>query len=44
VASFINGLFGTKHPLDSKVEYQGTETVSKDLRRRMTAVTEKQTA
>jgi hypothetical protein len=35
VASFINGLFGTKHPLDSKVDYLNTETVSKNLRRQM---------
>jgi hypothetical protein len=32
VVSFINGLFGTKHPLDSAVEYLSTETVSKKLR------------
>jgi hypothetical protein len=34
VVSFINGLFGTKHPPDSKVGYLSTETVSNDLRRR----------
>jgi len=32
IVSFINGLFGTKHPLDSTVEYLSTETVSKKLR------------
>jgi hypothetical protein len=32
VVSFINGLFGTKHPPDSAVEYLPTETVSKKLR------------
>jgi hypothetical protein len=35
VINFINGLFGTKHPLDSKVEYPSTENVSKKLRRLM---------
>jgi hypothetical protein len=33
VINFINGLFGTEHPLDSKVEYPNTEYVSKKLRR-----------
>jgi hypothetical protein len=32
VVSFINGLFGTKYPPDSPVEYLSTETVSKKLR------------
>jgi hypothetical protein len=32
IVSFINGLFGTKHPPDSTVEYLSTETVSKKLR------------
>jgi hypothetical protein len=32
VVSFINGLFGTKYPRDSTVEYLSTETVSKKLR------------
>jgi hypothetical protein len=35
VINFINGLFGTKYPLDSKVEYPNTENVSKKLRRLM---------
>jgi hypothetical protein len=35
VINFINGLFGTKHPLDSKVEYPNTENVSRKLRRLM---------
>ncbi|GHV34381.1 hypothetical protein FACS1894187_04840 [Synergistales bacterium] len=33
VIQFINGLFGTNHPLDSTVDYPNTETVSKKLRR-----------
>jgi hypothetical protein len=33
VVQFINGLFGADHPLDSKVEYSNTETVSRKLRR-----------
>jgi hypothetical protein len=32
VVSFINGLFGTKHPPDSHVTHLGTETVSKEFR------------
>jgi hypothetical protein len=32
IVSFINGLFGTKYPPDSTVEYLSTETVSKKLR------------
>jgi hypothetical protein len=32
VINFINGLFGTDHPLDSTVEYPNTENVSKKLR------------
>ncbi|MDR1649111.1 MAG: hypothetical protein LBR71_02525, partial [Synergistaceae bacterium] len=35
VVQFINGLFGTNHPLDSTVEYPNTENVSKKLRRIM---------
>jgi hypothetical protein len=35
VVSFINGLFGTKYPRSSTVEYLSTETVSKKLRRLM---------
>jgi hypothetical protein len=35
VVSFINGLFGTKYPPDSKVEYQPTETVTKQLKRHL---------
>ncbi|MDR3353825.1 MAG: hypothetical protein LBO21_02155 [Synergistaceae bacterium] len=35
VIQFINGLFGTNHPLDSSVEYPNTENVSKKLRRLM---------
>jgi hypothetical protein len=34
VISFINGLFRTKHPLDSNIEPLNTETISKDLRLR----------
>jgi hypothetical protein len=34
VVSFINGLFHSRHPLDSNVEHLGTETISKELRRR----------
>jgi hypothetical protein len=33
VVQFINGLFGTNHPLDSKVEYPSTESVSRKLRK-----------
>ncbi|GHS94722.1 hypothetical protein AGMMS50276_08070 [Synergistales bacterium] len=33
VIQFINGLFGTNHPLDSTVDYPNTENVSKKLRR-----------
>jgi hypothetical protein len=35
VIQFINGLFGTNHPLDSTVEYPNTETVSRKLRKIM---------
>jgi hypothetical protein len=35
VIQFINGLFGTNHPLDSTVEYPNTETVSRKLRKLM---------
>jgi predicted transposase/invertase (TIGR01784 family) len=35
IVSFINGLFGTKYPPDSPVEYLSTETVSKKLRHLM---------
>jgi len=35
VIQFINGLFGTEHPLDSTVEYPNTESVSRKLRRLM---------
>jgi hypothetical protein len=35
IVSFINGLFDTKYPRDSTVEYLSTETVSKKLRRLM---------
>jgi hypothetical protein len=33
VVSFINGLFGTNHPLTSKVEYLATEQVDENLRK-----------
>jgi hypothetical protein len=35
IVQFINGLFGTNHPLDSTVEYPNTENVSKKLRKLM---------
>jgi hypothetical protein len=35
VTSFINGLFGTRHPPDSIVQYPGTETVSTTLQQRI---------
>jgi hypothetical protein len=35
IINFINGLFGTNHPLDSTVEYPNTESVSRKLRRLM---------
>ena len=33
VVQFINGLFGTEHPLDSVVDYPNTENVSRKLKR-----------
>ena len=33
VVQFINGLFGTDHPLDSTVEYPNVESVSGKLQR-----------
>ena len=33
VVQFINGLFGTDHPLDSVADYPNTESVSEKLRR-----------
>ena len=33
IVRFINGLFGKNHPLDSTVEYPGTESVSRNLKR-----------
>jgi len=38
VIQFINGLFGTDHPLDSTVEYPNTEYVSRKLRRLMSDI------
>jgi hypothetical protein len=35
IIQFINGLFGTNHPLESTVDYPNTETVSKKLRKLM---------
>jgi hypothetical protein len=35
IINFVNGLFGTNHPLDSTVEYPNTENVSKKLRKLM---------
>jgi hypothetical protein len=35
IIQFINALFDTNYPLDSKVEYPNTETVSKKLRKLM---------
>jgi hypothetical protein len=35
IINFINGLFGTNHPIDSAVEYPNTESVSRKLRRLM---------
>jgi hypothetical protein len=32
IVSFINGLFGTHHPLDSTVSYPSTETINPTLR------------
>ena len=33
VVQFINGLFGTRHPLGSTMEYPNTENVSRKLRK-----------
>ena len=35
IVQFINGLFGTAYPADSKVEYPATESVSKKLKKLM---------
>ncbi|MDR1740532.1 MAG: hypothetical protein LBR38_01605, partial [Synergistaceae bacterium] len=35
VVCLINGLFGTRHPLDASVEYPNVETVSDGLRQRL---------
>ena len=38
IIQFINGLFGTDHPLDSMVEYPNNEYVSRKLRRLMSDI------